>query len=82
MTIIGEDEMSFQRHIKVLQSENAKVHPNQHIVNELMEKTFTHRRDDILHNVYDISTLLNKYPFLSRVDQVYYNVYTCIGIIY
>lgn len=67
---IGEDEVSFARHTKVLQAENRKQRPNQQIVEELMSLTFAMRRADILRNTYDLSTLFAKYPFLNGSGQV------------
>ena len=67
---IGEDEVSFKRHNKILVSEKAKVNPNMMIVNELMDKTFYMRREDITNNPCVVSTLLSKYPFLSVENQV------------
>lgn len=67
---IGEDETSFNRHVKVLKNEKVKSHPNMQVVEDLMEKTFFMRRSDITNNARDILAILNEYPFLSVEDQV------------
>ena len=61
----GEDDVSFQRHNRVLKSEYAKTRPNKKIVTELMTLTFPMRRTEILNNPCDINQLLEKYPFLQ-----------------
>ena len=66
----GEDEISFARHIKALQAEHKKQHPNPQIVEELMSCSFTMRRADILDNSFDLSQLFEKYPFLNDTEQV------------
>ena len=67
---IGEDEVSFLRNIKVLQSEHKKTNPNLQVVNELMAATFSMRRQDITENPRSVQTLFEKYPFLNDVQQV------------
>lgn len=61
----GEDEVSFQRHNRVLRAEFAKAHHNKQIVSELMSITFSMRRADILQSPCDINSILEKYPFLQ-----------------
>ena len=70
MVSLGEDEISFKRHNKVLIKEKSKSHPNSQVVSDLMEKTFSIRRDDIVTNSCNITQLLTKYPFLSEENQV------------
>ena len=65
----GEDTHSFKRH-KVLLLESKKTHPSMRIVGDLMERTFAFRRNDILTNSYDISSIMSKYPFLQNTEQV------------
>ena len=50
----GEDKVSFQRHNKVLIQENKKPKPNMVVVAQLMNITYSFRREDILSNSYDI----------------------------
>lgn len=66
----GEDEISFKRHNKVLIKEKSKSHPNSQVVSDLMEITFSIRRDDIVTISCNITQLLTKYPFLSEENQV------------
>ena len=61
----GEDDVSFQRHNRVLKTEYTKAHHNMHLVSELMNLTFAMRRFDILNNPCDINGILEKYPFLQ-----------------
>lgn len=68
----GEDDVSFARHVKALQAEHKKQHPNPQIVEELMSCSFAQRRADILDKSYDLSALFEKYPFLNEVEQVNY----------
>ena len=64
----GEDEISFERHNHVLQSEWAKSSRNAVVIEQLMECTFAMRRRDILdHSFTDVST---RYPFLQEANQV------------
>ena len=49
------DDAGVERHLKLLQKEE-KVHPNKHVVSELMKKT--------------VSTFLETYSSLRHCDQV------------
>ena len=66
----GEDDISFQRHNRVLQAEWSKVKRNVMMVEELMERTFPMRRREILENSCDVQTLFKKFPFLQDPEQV------------
>ncbi len=66
----GEDEVSFLRHSKALQAEFKKKTRNYHVVEELMQRSFAHRRKDIMEHTDDLETLFQKYPFLQECDQV------------
>ena len=69
------------RHNKILINEMSKAHPNSCVVKELMEKSFSMRRQDIMDNPCDITTLLVKYPYLSEQDQVVVIVmYMCMKV--
>ena len=61
----GEDEVSFQRHNRVLKAEFSKSRHNKQIVSELMNVTFPMRRADILLSPCNINKILKKYPFLQ-----------------
>ena len=74
----GEDEVSFQRHNRVLKAEFSKTRHNKQIVSELMNVTFSMRRADILQSPCDIIKILEKYPFLQTdfvSTQITYAVY-------
>ena len=60
-----QDMVSYQRNILLLQQQAKKVAPSQHIVNELMKKTFQVRRKLILSNPCKISELVKTYPCLK-----------------
>ena len=65
-----EDEVSFNRHVKVLQQECRKGRPNQHVLTELMSATFKHRYKEIQDHPLPVSTILQKYPALKSFDEV------------
>ena len=69
--LTGEDEVSFSRHTKALQTEFKKTHHNLQIVNELMSSSFALRRKDILEHPCGLKAVLEKYPFLRNPDQVH-----------
>ena len=67
----GEDEASFQSHNKVIRAEMKKPRGgNTAIINDLIKRSYSMRRRDILSTPRDISTLLQLYPFLKNLDQV------------
>ena len=65
----GEDNKSVIRHYNLLQAELRKVVPNKSIVKELMKRTFSTRREEILSECI-LSTILEKYPALSCSSEV------------
>ena len=67
---IGEDRVSLERHTKVLLDEIKKRRPNLQVVEDLMSKTFSMRRNDILENSYYFTSLFAKYPFLKDPEVV------------
>ena len=67
-----EDEVSFNRHVKVLQQECRKGKPNQHVLTELMSATFKHSYREIQNHSVPVSTILQNYPALKTVDEVRY----------
>lgn len=67
---VGEDETSFKRHNKILVLESKKSNPNMAIVTQLMQRTFSFRRIDILNSPRDIKSIFSSYPFLQNIDQV------------
>ena len=67
-----EDEVSFNRHVKVLQQECRKGRPNQHVLTELMSATFKHRYKEIQNHPVPVSTILQKYPAFKSFDEVRY----------
>ena len=71
----GEDDVSFLRNVKALQTEYKKMRHNPQIVDELMISAFPKRREDITMNPYDLCTLFEKYPFLNDTNQVINSTY-------
>lgn len=64
---IGEDEASQQRHLKMLSSEMKKVHPKKQITRELMKRTFSTRRKQILDGMGSVKDILAVYPALKHL---------------
>ena len=69
-TSIGEDEASFESHNKAIRSEIKKPRGNQVIINDLVKRTYSMRRQDILKNGRDITDTLEKYSFFRNIDMV------------
>ena len=65
----GEDENSFERHNRSLKAEYSKANRNGTLVDELMERTFPMRRQDILAQGHSYDPV-SMYPFLQVADQV------------
>lgn len=66
----GEDRPSHDRHVKLIKLESKKYSPNQHIIQQLMKRTFTFRRMDILSNSLSLAEALERYPPLKKYDEV------------
>ena len=66
----SKDDISFQQHNHVLQAEWSKVKQNVMVEEELMERTFPMRRQEILDNSCNVQTLFKKFPFLQDPEQV------------
>ena len=58
----GEDNVSYQHHIKVMAAEYKKSKPNESIVNELMKVTFKQQRHENLHKAPLLKDLLDTFP--------------------
>ena len=69
-TQVGEDTVSYERHIKQLQAEFSKTKRNPQVVFELMRKTFPHRRAEILEQPSDLTKMFERFPFLQEIDHV------------
>ena len=66
----GEDENSFERHNQTSKAEYSKANPNTKMVEELMDRTFPMRRQDILSQGHSYDPV-SKYPFLQVASQVH-----------
>ena len=66
----GEDDVSYQRHIKVIAAEYKKTKPNESIVAELMKITFKRRRHEIVHKAPLLRDLLDTFPSFHHYSQV------------
>lgn len=66
----GEDEQSYQRHLKLLQDLYRKKNVNMDSVSHLMEKTFALRRASVMTDPQPLVSTLMEHPFLRSVDQV------------
>jgi len=67
----GEDVISFRRHNNLLIAESKKSRANMLLVNECMEKSYEMRRRDLLSELYSITVVFEKYPFLRKPEQVH-----------
>nr|XP_023656905.1 sterile alpha motif domain-containing protein 3-like [Paramormyrops kingsleyae] len=65
ISIVGEDATSVERHVKVLQDQYRKTHPDVHIVEDRMHRTFAWRRQEIANGMM-LHDTINKYPFLQN----------------
>ena len=65
-----EDDISYQRHKKLLLQEHRKVHPNLQVVTELMRATYKRRHSIILREPTPISSILEHFPFLKKFEEV------------
>ena len=65
-----DDDVSYQRHVKVMQQEFRKGRPNHQVSNELMEATFKRRHAEIISQSTAVSTLISQFPFLQDYDEV------------
>ena len=68
----GEDDVSFQRHNRLLSIEYSKTKKNETVVKELMKFSYAMRRNDIIENGHTFS-IIEKYPFLQTPEHVRYN---------
>ena len=74
----GEDSVSFERHCRLLQVEFTKARRNQHVVTDLMDRTFAMRRREILEEPHDLDGLFEQFPFHQQSDQVWMCI--CISV--
>ena len=65
----GED-VSFERHNRILRTEWSKTNRDAMLVEELMNRTFAMWRREIVENPCDVQSLFKKFPFLQQSDQV------------
>ena len=70
IVVDGEDEASYERHVKLLSLEYKKAKPNKHSVTELMKRTFSFRRRRILAGDLSMEMLLKRYPPLKEYSQI------------
>ena len=77
IVVDGEDEASYERHVKLLSLEYKKAKPNKHSVTELMKRTFSFRRRRILAG--DLSMEIGPRHMLVEVilKSVRVNLYFC-----
>ena len=64
----GEDGVSFERHVKLLQAEFLKAKRNPQITSELMFKTFPLRRVECLEQSHSLPKF--GFPFIQEIDHV------------
>ncbi|XP_076745707.1 sterile alpha motif domain-containing protein 3-like isoform X2 [Maylandia zebra] len=61
---VGEDAASVDAHIKVLNDQHKKLHPDTALVKDRMTKTFAWRRREVAEGMCTVD-LLKRYPFLG-----------------
>ena len=47
-----DDDAAYERRIKLMQRENKRLTPDNHVISELMEKTYIYRRRQITKHLY------------------------------
>ena len=80
MEATGEDKNSHDRHVKLMQLEERKVSPDLNILADLMKRTFSIRRTEIIDEPQPVYQLLKVYPSLRRYNQVIQLSYICLVI--
>lgn len=68
--VLGEDQVSFGRHNKILKTEFKKSRRNEQVVSDLMDRTFPMRRKAVVEKCKDLSDLYKQFPFLQEANQV------------
>ena len=68
--VCNNDPSTHKRNLVALQEEEEKLHPNEEVVMDLMEKTFFIRRQNILKASIPVTDLLKIYPSLRNYNQV------------
>ena len=81
MEATGEDKNSHDRHVKLMQLEERKVSPDLNILADLMKRTFSIRRTEIIDEPQPVHQLLKAYPSLRRSNQVIQLSYICLVIL-
>lgn len=68
----SEDCVSYDRHIKAMEKESRKVHPNPSVISDLMKLTYSGRRREIVDpdSVMWVSEIVERFPFLKNHDEV------------
>ena len=62
----GEDEVSYKRHMELLDKEMKEHHPTKAKLIELMGKTFSERRKWITSSAISASQVWTKFPLLRK----------------
>ncbi|XP_026013313.1 uncharacterized protein LOC113015528 [Astatotilapia calliptera] len=70
---VGEDAASVDAHIKVLNDQHKKLHPDTALVKDRMTKTFAWRRREVAEGMCTVD-LLKRYPFLGTSAGLCYEV--------
>lgn len=66
----GETLATCEEHKKALIKEMTKTKKNPHLIKELMDITFAHRRQKLLNETKRVETILEEYPALQLVSEV------------
>ena len=66
LSIACDDDVSHERHMKLLKQEIEKSKPSMEVARELMQRTFLRRRQWILDEEHLVTDICAEYPFLQK----------------
>ena len=66
----GEDDVSYERHVRCMKAEFSKRRANGAFVAQLMKLSYGHRRSWILAEARDAQAILEQCPFLTAKEHV------------
>lgn len=66
LSIACDDDVSHERHMKLLKQEIEKSKPSMEVARELMQRTFLRRRQWILDEEHLVKDICAEYPFLQK----------------
>ena len=64
-----DDDVSYQRHVKLMQQEFKKGRPKNQVSSELMGVTFKRRHAEIISQSTAVSTVITQFPFSQNYEE-------------